>query len=477
MKPSEAIKFSRPLWKHQADTLDWDAYLKEVALLHEMGTGKTTSAIAWARVKYNLAKEVIPTLIISPVATLYNWLEEIERNTPPKVFQSAVVLSGSSKKRISVIKESGAKILITNPEALDMKELAASLRTFAPRLVILDEAHRFKNHKSKRLQALLGISDFAEYRMILTGTLILNTYTDIWAPWRILDRGETFGLNFFVFREKFFRDANIAWKGKPKYFPNYVPKHGIEDEISDMIAAKASRIKKSECLTLPPLVRMTERVELSPEQRRVYNEMLDELIAEVKAGTCVASNALTRVLRLLQILSGYLQIETVLNEKHSYKLQENPRLDRLSELLEELTPNHKVIVWCTFQENYRAIASELGKLGISFAELTGQTKDRQAEIERFQNDSACRVMISNPQAGGVGVNLTAASYAIYYSRGFSLGDRLQSEARCHRGGSEVHTSITLIDLVAPGTLDEDVLNALTRKENFSENILARLQDR
>lgn len=478
MRPSEAIKFNRPLWKHQADTLDWSFDKTEVALFHEMGTGKTTSAIAWLRAKYNMNREVLPTLIVSPVATLYNWLEEIERNAPEKVYQSAIVLEGSAKKRAEVIRKAdAARIFITNPEALDMPEVVAALIDRGIRCFVGDEIHRFKSHKSKRLGYLLRITDFCKYRIVLTGTPILNTYLDLWSVWRILDRGETFGLNFYSFREHFFRDANVSWKGKPKYFPNYVPKAGIDIELSAKISQKASRLKKADCLSLPPLVKMIEHVELSKEQSTAYRQMEAELIAEIREGVCAASNALVRVLRMLQILSGYIQVETEENEKISVLLKGNPRLQRLTELLEELTPDHKVIVWCNFQENYREIARVLRDREIEFAELTGQTKDRQAEIVRFQNYPKCRVMISNPQAGGVGVNLTAASYAIYFSRGWSLGDRLQSEARNHRGGSEIHDKITLIDLVAPGTLDEDVLAALLRKENFSENVLARLKGR
>lgn len=477
MKPSESIQFSRPLWKHQADTLDRFAFQNEAALLHEMGTGKTTSAIAWLRVKYRMSGKVLPTLIVSPVATLYNWLEEFQRNSPEKVHSTALVLEGSTKKRIELVKESGAQIFITNPDSFDKEPFTKALGEFKPSCVVVDEAHRFKNHKSKRLGGLLSVSDLADHRMILTGTLILNTYLDIWAQWRILDRGETFGMNFFVFREKWFRDANAGWKGKPNYFPCYVPKPAIENEISAMIDCKASRLKKFDCLTLPPLVKKVEHVELGPEQARVYKEMEEELISEVKTGVCVATNALTRVLRMLQILTGYLQVESEHNEKLVHRLRDNPRLARLKDLLEEITPTNKVIVWCSFQENYVQIGRMLNELRIPFVELTGRTTNRQAEIDAFQKDDAVRVIVSNPQAGGVGVNLTAASYAIYYSRGYSLGDRLQSEARCHRGGSEIHESITLIDLVAKNTLDEDVLNALLRKENFAENILAKLQSR
>lgn len=478
MKPSEAIKFSRPLWQHQANTLDRFAYVNEAALLHEMGTGKTTSAIGWLRAKYNINKRVVPTLIVSPVATLYNWVEEFERNSPKGVFDSVVVLVGTEKQKLALIREdSGNQIFITNPETLGTASVVKALRERGFMAAVVDEVHRFKNYKSKRLAALLSITDSTIYRMVLTGTPILNSYLDIWALWRVLDLGDTFGLNFFVFREKYFVDANAGWKSNAKYFPNYVPKPGIDSEISAMIDRKASRIKKSECLSLPPLVEITEAVELSTEQRRVYDQMENELIAEIKSGVCVATNALVRVLRMLQILSGYIQVETDANVSYAHHLRDNPRLARLKELLEELTPNHKVIVWCVFQENYKAIKEVCEDLQLGWVDLTGQTKDRQENIVKFQTDPNCRVMISNPQAGGVGVNLTAASYSIYFSRSYSLGDRLQSEARDYRGGSEIHAKITHIDLVARGTLEVDVLNALQRKENFSDNILDRLQAR
>jgi SNF2 family DNA or RNA helicase len=476
MKPSEVIKFSRPLWKHQADVLDRFAHKHEAALLHEMGTGKTTSAIAWLRAKYNLGGQILPTLIVSPVATLHNWREEIERNAPPKVLDATLILEGSQMKRIKLLEEPDKKIFITNPEAFDMQLLSDSLRKRF-KIVIVDEVHRFKNPKSKRLQRLLWVSDSTEHRMILTGTPILNSYLDLWAQWRILDRGSTFGMNFYSFRNRYFEDENIRWKGQPKYFPKYVPKKGIAPEISALIDFKASRVLKEECMDLPDKVYKIEQVPLSDEQSKVYRQMENELIAYVNSGACVASNALTQVLRLLQILSGYVQVETTTAQKYAHRLKENPRLARLSELLEEIAVHSKVIVWCEFKENYAAIREVCENLGLDYAEIHGEKGDHRNEEMRFRNDLLCRVMIANPKAGGVGINLVEASYAIYYTRGYSLGDRLQSEDRCHRGGSEKHSKITYIDLVAPGTLDEAVLNALLRKENFADNILERLAKR
>lgn len=475
MKPSEALKFARPLRAHQSNMLDRFAPFDEAALFWEMGTGKSTGAIALLRAKYNMARRVRPTLIVSPVATLGNWVNEFKINAPEKVVEACQIVYGPGEKRVKQLGDKTKSIFITNPETFTMPNVVKRMQAVGFECVVIDEADGFKNPKSKRLASLLTITDKAAFRVILTGTPILNSYLDLWALYRILDKGVTFGTNFFWFRERYFRDENASWKGKPNYFPHYVPKPGVDSEISALMAAKSSRLKKTDCLDIPPLVKMIEHVELSKEQQKAYREMEAELITEVDSGTCVAANALTRVLRMMQILSGYVQVETETQEKFAVTLKANPRLQRLKELLEELTPQHKVIVWCVFEENYRSIRALCENLGIEYAELTGDTKDRQGEIDRFNQSASCRVMISNPKAGGIGVNLVSSTYSIYFSRTYSLRDRLQSEARNHRGGSEIHEKITLIDLVSPGTIDEDVLSSLNRKENFAELVLEKIR--
>lgn len=479
MKPSELIKFERPLRAHQCEALDRFAFENEAALFWEMGTGKSTAAIALLRAKYNQAKMIRPTLIVSPVATLENWLNEFRINAPVKVQQACQIVHGAGPKRIKQLSDTTKSIFITNPETFTMPTVVKRMQAIGIECVIVDEADGFKNPKSKRLKSLLTITDKAQSRVILTGTPILNNYLDLWAQYRILDCGRTFSTNFYLFRERYFFDKNVKWRAEQHYFPDWQPKPHIDSHLSEIMARKASRLKKTDCLQLPPLVMMTEHVPMSDAQKKAYDEMEDELITQVTEGTCVASNALTRVLRMLQILSGYIQVESLSQEKFAVTLKQTPRLQRLKELLLELTPQNKVVVWCVFRENYFAIRALCESLNIQFAELTGDTKDRQAQIDLFNKNPACRVMISNPSAGGVGVNMTAddslASYVIYYSRGYSLRHRLQSLARTHRGGAEKYTHVTAIDLVAPGTIEVDVLNSLERKENFAELVLEKIR--
>lgn len=485
MKPSEAIKFKRPLRAHQIEDLDRFAPEKEMALFWEMGTGKTTSAIAWLRTKYNIEKDVSKTLIVSPVATLQNWVEEFKINAPEKVAAECFVPYMKTKRvkytlmqRCAAIVSTDKKIIILNPESLDSKDVVNALCKWAPKNLILDEAHRMKGHKTTRLAALLKISDRVENRAILTGTPILNSYLDLWAQYRILDRGETFGQNFFVFRARYFYDKNVSFAGKAQYYPDWQPKPGIAQEISQLLARKASRRMSKDCLDLPPLNFEKRVVEMGAEQAKAYFQMENEMVALVGRGECAATNALSRVTRMLQILAGYLPLEyDDAPETVDKYFEKNPKLEELRILLEELCHENKVIIWSQYRATYPMIRSLLKKLGLQWVEIIGGTVDRQGAIERFRDDESCRVVLANPQAGGVGIGLQAAAYAIYYSRGYSLGDRLQSLKRNHRGGSEIHDKITIIDLVTRDTLDVDVLDALLRKENFSENVLARIQSR
>lgn len=197
------------------------------------------------------------------------------------------------------------------------------------------------------------------------------------------------------------------------------------------------------------------------------------LFIEQTDSTVTANLAVVKALRLLQICTGF--VGTDLGE--DFVFEKNPRLDICEEYLEELTPEHKVIVWCSFKQNYRMVEKVCKKLEVDYVLLTGEQNSREKgeAVERFQTDPKCRVIIANRASGGVGVNLTAASYSIVYSRNFSLAEELQSEARNHRGGSEIHDQIVKIDLCSIDTIEEGVLDSLMNKQEGAEAVLDRVR--
>lgn len=367
------------------------------------------------------------------------------------------------------------RIIITNYESMQMDGLFALLKQWQPEILVCDEGHRLRNKDSKRARRVCEIADWASHKYLLTGSPILNSAMDIFYPYRILDKGETFGTNFYAFRAKYFVDENARWAGRDNYYPKFVANTGTYDELNKKIYSKAHRVMKKDCLDLPPFIRVVHNIELGEEQKKIYKQMETEYVAflehEKKSGqpvAVVAQLAITKALRLLQIASGFAKAE----DGNEYVFKKNPRLDHLKELLEELSPQGKTIVWATFKNNYEQIAGVCKELGLEYAMLHGEIKDKDAEVRRFTTDPSCKIMIANQMAGGIGINMVEASSAIFFSRNFSLEGDMQAEARNYRGGSEkLHSKVTRIDIIAPGTIDELAAEALANKMNISEQIL------
>ncbi len=466
------MKFKLKPWQHQLDAIERVSHAKQFALFFEMGTGKTGTAINILRQKCNEEKRILRTLIFCPPVVIENWKKEfaIHSEIPPKTI---VCLTGAGVNRLRIFEANATseRIFVTNYEALLMKDLFQAMCAWKPDFIICDESHKLKDATSKRsklMDKLVNGLKPIPYRLILTGTPVLNSPSDMFGQFLVLDGGETFTRNQFVFRAKYFYDANAHFKAKPTYFPDWQIKPKAVEEMNELIGKKSMTVKKSACLDLPPLVKKRIYVEMTPDQGRMYWEMNADLVTYMNGQACVATLALTKALRLLQIASGYVKFE-----KSTLALKDTPKMAALKELLESLAPDHKILVWAVFKENYNQIRQVCDDLKLEYAQVHGEipgTK-KMAEVERFTQDPKCRVFIGHPGSGGIGINLIQASYAIFYSRNFSLEYDLQAEARNYRGGSEMHTSVTRIDLVAKGTIEEMVLESLENKQQIGESLL------
>jgi SNF2 family DNA or RNA helicase len=493
--------FIKP-WKHQLKAIEKARKFRDFALLFDMGTGKTGTAINIVRELCATEKRLLRTLVLCPVIVVNNWKREFKMHSKISP-QDVICLAGAGAKRAELFSKSttddtgkmtGAKVFITNYEAMEMDELYKLIQTWSPEVLICDEAHRLKNHQSVRAKRVVGIADHALHRYILTGTPILNSAMDIFNQYRILDSGQTFSvsdpdfpggrrpMNFYEFRAIYFEDQN---KGMPSnvHFPKWVPRAETYEELNKKIYKKAMRVLKTECLDLPPLIRQRVDVTMGKEQARIYKDMKTEYIAWVneheKSGeprAVVAQMALTKILRLQQIVSGFCKTE----DGKEITLKDNPRIKVLADLLEDITPAHKVIVWACFKENYRAIENLCDKLHIKFCHIYGGVKDVAEQERLFRTDPTYRVMVANQRAGGIGINLVEdgtivedgqSAYSLFYSKGASLADDLQAESRNHRGGAEVYKNVVRIDLVTPNTVDELFMESLKNKQEISNQIL------
>jgi len=471
-----------PLWSHQKKGIDFAEGKPSVGFFYEPGCGKTRTAINVLYNKFRDEGSVLRTLILCPPIVINNWKREIAKYSeiPEEIVTELI---GPGKKRAKTFYEKGLTydrangvyiqmphVFITNYESLLMNELMEHIKVWNPQVMILDELHRVKAN-SKRTKALIPLADTTKYKIGLTGTPILNSAMDIFWQFRVLDGGATFGKNFFVFKNMYFEDKN---RNMPRhcYFPNWTIRKSALDAINEKIATIAQSALKAECLDLPPLVKKNVYLDMTPEQEKHYESMKENFITFYKEKAVVAELAITKMIRLQQIVSGFMKSD----DGSEMMLDKNPKQDALFDLLEELAPNHKVIVWAVFKQDYVTIKKVCDKLKIKYVEVHGEigSSDRFAFVDEFNNDPKCRVFIGHPKSAGEGINLISSSYSIYFSRDFSLGSYLQSEARNYRGGSDIHKSVTHINLVMKNTVDEVIMSALERKGNVADEVLRSL---
>jgi SNF2 family DNA or RNA helicase len=478
------LKFHVPPWQHQVDAIRASIDKHNYALFFEQGTGKTATIINMLRYKFTQKNRLLKTVIFAPPITLENWKREFKMHAPAIDQKNIITFSGPQTRRLKLFAQTCTdkskyvpNILITNYEALLMDEFYNDIFCWGPECLVLDESHKCKSMTSQRTKKMIRLADRIPIKFLATGTPVLKDPMDLFAQFRILDGGDTFGKNPMTFKRKYFEDKN-AHMPKQKYFPNWQFRSDMSQSLKVLMGRSSMRVKKSECLDLPPLVKQTYFIELESKQKAAYKEMEKDFIAYTSdLDACEASTAMTKALRLNQIISGYMPTDNIDTEETTLRrFEPNPRLLALKELLEELTPDHKVIVWAVFKENYKMISELLNKLDIKFVEVHGgvSSDEKIKNVDEFNNNPEVRVFLGNPASGGIGINLVVSDISIFYNRSFSLEHDLQAEARNYRGGSERHAKITRIDLVAQGTIDEKILQRLHSKESISESVIRDL---
>lgn len=456
-------------------------YVANGIVIHNCG--KTKVLIDILRLRYAQEKRILKTVIFSPIVTLPNWKNEFGIHS--KVPERNVFVLNKSSKRMKDFKKAKIhnNIIVVNYESLGSSKFLEELFEFSPEIIVCDEMHILKNPKSKRAKSLIKLSDRAEFRYGLTGTPILNSPMDIFMQWRFLDKGEEFGKSFFKFRAEFFQDANAAWSHSQSHFPKWEPIPSKFPLLQEKIAKKSVRVLKKDCLDLPPLIKEIIPLEMDKTQAKAYKEMHESFITFVKdkeqdgkTKAVVAQLALTKALRLQQICSGFV----VTDEDETIRLDKNVKLDWVEQYLPDMCKTSKVIIWTAFKEDILMLGELCDKLKIKFGTIEGgqNMELRQECIDDFNNmDSDTMVIIANRSAGGIGINLVSSDTSIVFSRNFKLGDELQSEARNHRGGSQIHKNILQINLCINETIDFYVTEALSNKQDISKKIIDLVREK
>ncbi len=446
---------------------------KEVfAYFMEMGTGKSKVLLDGIAMLYDKGK-INAALIIAPKGVYKNWydseipthmVDHIQKKT---VLWQAMINQKQQKQLDSLFKPGlDLRILIMNVEAFSTKKGLNFANTFLmanSTLVAVDESTTIKNPRAKRTKNILSIAKRSKYRRILTGSPVTKSPLDLYTQCFFLDPFLLDHASYYTFRTRYavMRTANFHGRSV-----NLVVGYHHLDELTEKLKPFSYRILKDDCLDLPPKTYMKRVIQLTPEQKTVYQQMKKLALAELNGKMVTTMNVITQLMRMQQITCGHFKADD-----DSIQDIKNNRITELMDVLEEL--EGKAIIWAHYRHDIDTIVKSIeDKYPRSVMTYYGDTttEDRQKAIKEIQNpESKVRFLVGTPQTGGYGITLTGASTMIYYSNGYDLEKRQQSEARIDRIGQE--KPMTYIDILAEDTIDEKIVKALRKKVNIATEIM------
>ena len=465
-------KFKTKPYAHQMTALEKSWNRETYAYFMEMGTGKTKVLIDNLAMLYDKGK-VNGALIIAPKGVVGTWYNnELPTHLPDHIENITVLWKAAiTKKQKESLDElfsegEGLHILIMNVEAFSTTkgmDFANKFLSCHRTMMAIDESTTIKTPTAKRTKNILKLAGSAVYRRIMTGSpvtknpLDLYTQCDFLSPW-LLDF-----TSYYAFRNRYAEMKTLHMHGRQVQVVNGFKNLG---ELSDKLKDFSYRVLKDDCLDLPDKIFIKRQIQLTPDQRKLYEQMKKEAIAVLKGKQSTTVNTLTQLMRLQQITCGHFTADDGATQPIA-----NNRITELMDVLEET--EGKAIIWAHYQYDITAIINAVvKKYGpgsiVDYYGLTPQ-EERQPNIKRFQDDPKCQFIVGTPSTGGYGITLTAANTVIYYSNGYDLEKRLQSEDRAHRIGQK--KSVTYVDLMADDTVDEKIVQALRKKINIASEVL------
>ncbi len=424
----------------------------------EMGGGKTL--VACMLILGLAARRV---LIACPLRVVPVWIEQLERHVEAPLVVGALDehVDRVAKKRDwaeEKLKLAGVRsvpfIAVINYDSIWREPFASWAMKQRWDLVVADECHRLKAPGGKASLFFKRLRTRAHYRLGLTGTPMPHSPLDLYAQFRFLDI-TIFGPSFAAFRQHY----AVLGGYQRKQITGY---RNLED-LEAKMARITFRVSK-DVLELPPQTHVTYHCELGGEARRVYEDLEEDFVAQVLDGQMTAANAMVKLLRLQQVTGGWAKTD----DGH-YQRIDSAKQKLLADTLEDIGTEEPVVVFCRFHADLDAVHEVAQRMGSTSRELSG----RRDELKPWQKGEG-QVLAAQISSGGVGVDLSRARYAIYYSLSFSLGEYDQAMSRVHRPGQR--RPVEHIHLVARHTVDEKILRALERRAEVVQAILAGINN-
>ena len=465
-------KFKTKPYEHQITALQKSWNKKVFAYFMEMGTGKSKVLIDNIAMLYDKGK-INGALIVAPKGVYQNWYDtEIPVHMPTHIENKTVLwkanINEKQRKLLNTLFETGEDlhILIMNVESFSTSkgiEFASKFLNSHNALMAIDESTTIKNPDAKRTRNIVALGELAKYRRILTGSPVTKSPLDLYKQCEFLDESLLDHGSYYSFRSRYavMRSANFGGRSV-----QLVVGYKNLAELSELLEPFSHRCLKEDCLDLPDYTYVKRVIQLSPEQKKLYEQMKALALAQLDGKQMTTQSAMVQLMRLHQITCGHFTADD-----GTIKPIKNERLSALVDILSEV--ENKAVIWAHYRHDIASIVDAVEKnFGKeSYVTYYGDTsnEERQRAIKEIQNpESPVRFIIGTPQTGGYGITLTGANTMVYYANGYDYEKRIQSEARINRAGQT--RKMTYIDIIAEGTIDEKIVKALNDKMNIASKI-------
>lgn len=448
----EAEFLRYPLYDYQIDGMLHLAFTERAMLADEMGLGKTVQAIAAANVLHNI-HDIKRVLVICPASLKAEWEDQIEKFTS----LSSTVLFGSRQIRLDAYKNCKSFFLITNYEQI-VRDYNEVNQNFAPDLVILDEAQRIKNWKTKTAQSIKKLQ--SRFTFVLTGTPIENRIDELYSLVDYIDN-TVFGSLFRFNREYYDFDMD----GKTEGFKNL-------RQLHEKIQPIMMRRRKDEIAEqLPERIDNNYFVQLTPEQRTRYNEYEYRvtILLTIAKKRPLRPEEHERIQRWLACMRMLCDTCYIMDQE----ITDSPKVDELLKILSDLwdnDPNRKIIIFSEWVKMLELVRVQLEENDVDFAWHVGTVpqQKRRAEIQKFKNNLNCKVFLSS-DSGGLGLNLQAASVVVNMDLPWNPAKLEQRIARAWRKHQK--NVVNVINLVAEDTIENKMIATLAFKQGLADSVL------
>lgn len=435
--------------------------IAKLGLFLDMGLGKTvTTLTAIRQLKYDRF-EVRKVLVIAPKKVAEGtWTREKDKWEHTRILRVSPVL-GSQAKRIRAL-NTPADIYIINRE--NVCWLVDYYRNDWPfDMVVIDESSSFKSHTAKRFKALASISSRITRLVELTGTPSPNGLDDLWSQIFLLDGGERLGKRYTQFRERYFDPGR---RGADGMVYDYKAKPGSEQSILEQISDICISMKAEDYLQLPDIIYHTVPVVLDPKALKAYQEMERKMVLELPEDeeeiSVTSAAALSN--KLLQLANGALYDDGhLVHEIHDCKLE------AFTELIESLQ-GKPALVFYNFQHDKTRILKALEKTKLRIREL------KKPQDEDDWNAGKIDILLAHPASAAYGLNLQqGGNHVIWFGLTWNYELYTQANKRLHRQGQT--EKVIIHHLVSTGTRDEDVMQALEKKDDVQNWVMESLKAR